>query len=560
MGNARPRTMRLVLLTVIGGIGWACIFCPLVSARTPSALSAVESLAVLPFTDLRSPGKYTWLGAFFHEFLGAHLASAGKAALMAPRTAELWRRRLDLDALEALTADQQESIGVAALLQGTVQSVLRTVRVQVQVTLLGHVVLNPQSGGVFAFDLERIQPREAMARILAVAQPPLFPGESPVALPLPERWALVERFMLAKRAAQDPAAPRNPKPHQERLREFTSTPGFSSIAHQTLAELSLATGLLNQAGSARRSEWLSRARAAAESAILAGPDNAQAHAVLAEIFFFFRNDYQAKTISSIAGLKNPLNGLAHLVQGLAAGLSTGFGTQQYRKALRVNPFLLAKNLPPGEALYQYGVLEALLVNSEMARAKRRNPGGQDSQQAFQQGVSLFAEKRWDDADLAFQRATEQDEYDPRPWLYRYRILLETGRHHESVPLFQELAAEHPASMDTLFYLGVAYKRSGLKKKAQEAFRQVMAERPNDPLVLHEIAGWALEEEKWEEAHQILRRVLSALPNHQPAWTSLGKALLNLERFDAARQALARSLELAPGDERALALMRALPKP
>lgn len=97
---------------------------------------------------------------------------------------------------------------------------------------------------------------------------------------------------------------------------------------------------------------------------------------------------------------------------------------------------------------------------------------------------------------------------------------------------------------------LAHLDAGEFERAREAALAGLAERPEDPALLH-LAGQASAELGLDDAVDLLERATAADPTAVEAWRDLGYALSSTGRLEPARQAFARAVQLAPDDGRTL---------
>ena len=106
------------------------------------------------------------------------------------------------------------------------------------------------------------------------------------------------------------------------------------------------------------------------------------------------------------------------------------------------------------------------------------------------------------------------------------------------------------SNDQLVESAVASLEAGDFERARESSLLGLAERPDDPVLLH-VAGRASAELGLDDAVGYLEAAAAADPSNVRTWRDLGDALAGLGRIDPAREAFRRAVELAPDDPQAL---------
>ena len=519
---------------------------PAVPAR---AADEPARVVVLPLADRRAPEAPGWQGAWLRDAICDALRRGRRAALVPPPTAELWARRFGLAPGAAPGEAQLVQTGARVAVAGSFQTVLGITRVYLDVT---GPDAPPAAERVADLDARRDGPQQAATRVLALLVP-LLPAAHAAAPPAqPASWATLERFHTLRSAplALDDAAAVEGR--IAALNAFLGDPALAPAAAADLARLHLVRGLRHLPPGGERERALRTGLALAARAVEAEPWHDGHRLLKAELHYFLKDDYLARSEASVARLKNPLNGRAYLVLGLAAGLSTGEANEHLKQALALDPFLEAKNLPPGTLPVQGGLLEPLLEQWRTLKSGRRweSPG---YQAAFAEGMAHFEAQRWDEAIAAFEKALEADETRYEPLLQIYRVLLETGRPDEAVPLLRTLAQEYPQQAEIHFALGRALEDAHLPGEARQAYLRALVEDPGMAEARFRAAAMAAEEGRWELALEALGELLRRQPAHEAGWLLRSEALANLGRWEAADEALAEVLRLNPGSEAARGL-------
>ena len=103
----------------------------------------------------------------------------------------------------------------------------------------------------------------------------------------------------------------------------------------------------------------------------------------------------------------------------------------------------------------------------------------------------------------------------------------------------------PDDPSLLVDFGIQAESLRLYKDAEDALKQSLAIRPNDPSTTYALARVEVDEQKTVEAERDLRTYLAAKPSDASAHYGLGKLLHMLTRNEEARAELQRSIELQP---------------
>jgi tetratricopeptide (TPR) repeat protein len=295
-------------------------------------------------------------------------------------------------------------------------------------------------------------------------------------------------------------------------------------------------------------------RMAADAAKLE-PWNARTLALKGELHYFLKEDYESRTEASVARLRNPLEGLAYAVLALVSGLSTAEGTDWMKQALAADPYLRAAARPAGWPAFQRGALEPLVARWEQLRKGGDRWSDPEFENKIAEGETLFAEKRWDEAEDAFRAAQELQVDSHVPRLYLARIRRATGDAEGAANDLRGLAAEYPQEWEVWQEFGLALEQTEQFADAEEAFRHALDESPDEPSALFHLALVQMGGERWEAARNTLTILLEKNTRHGQAWLLLGTVETRLERWPEALHAYEQALLLDPDNEKARAGVR-----
>ena len=515
-----------------------------IQAAAPAAPSTPFALAVVPFEDLRSPGQEAWLGRFLRESIAKSFLRVPQISVLGLDAAAQWQRKLGLRGSDAVEAESLRRMGIDVLILGSTQQVLRLAEIKLRVVGPRGDLL-PETVHLLRADLAGGSPGALQGRVLQVLHRLLVPAAMPALPPPPERWGAVESLFTALGEAPPPSG-RSARPALiARLRPLSDDLALGGRAHEALALLHLEQALLHTQSPAQCHALLARALEHAATALDADRRDTERQALKGEIHYFLKQDEEAKGHASIARIKNPLNGLAFIVLGLVAGLSTGESVEQFKRAFAVHPYLRRASRPIGSSPFQSGILEPYFQRWDQLHASQGGPLPANYENLLTEGIAHFELQQWDAAERLLQQAAELEEGDPRPWLYLYRLLIETGRAGEAVQPLRQLSAENPQQADILHYLGVALQSGGEHAQAREAFRKALVERPNDSRSVYHLATADIALGRWEDALGSLRTLLHEQPEHAQGWLQLGIVQAQLKDWEAAEGALERALAIDP---------------
>lgn len=123
-------------------------------------------------------------------------------------------------------------------------------------------------------------------------------------------------------------------------------------------------------------------------------------------------------------------------------------------------------------------------------------------------------------------------------------LLDFEEKDEALRLFKELAESNP-STGNLLNLAKAYSQSSLFTEAEQAYRRVLAQSPNQPNALHGLGNLAFKLARTDEATQYYRQAIAARPDYLLAYLHLGSTLKDAGQFEEAYATWGRIMEFEP---------------
>lgn len=548
----RPALLALRLLSglLLGALLVLPGTLPAVAAPRGAADARVQppkppfGVAVMPFRALRTPPRSAWLGAFLQERIARALLRSGQVAVVGLDTAAQWQRKLGLHMDSPVSAAHLDAMGVKALVQGTTQEVLGLVEIDLRVRSAGGDLLRGKASHLRVL-LHDEPPGPALQRVLDSVGGALLPRRALSELHPPADWDAV-RTLYTLLAQPIVPGDRGARPALvARLRPLAADPGLSGRVHQALAELLMEQARLYLPTGAGRDLMLQDALQQATLAVQADPSDPHRLALRGELRVFLKQYYESKSDASVARLRNPLEGLAYVVLGLVAGLSTGEATVHLKRALAVAPYLRTDQRPQGSPPYQGGILEPLFRRWQTLRANHGLARPDNYQRLIRRATDAFNNQQWDEAERLFQQASERDDADFTPWLYLNRMLIELGHPERAVSGLQQLATDNPHEPEILYWLATAEARSGSPAAAQRNYKDVLADHPNDVRAQYGLATTAMALGHWHEALGALHGVLQAHPERAEVWKRLGIVQGHLGDWDAARSALQHALELDP---------------
>lgn len=126
-------------------------------------------------------------------------------------------------------------------------------------------------------------------------------------------------------------------------------------------------------------------------------------------------------------------------------------------------------------------------------------------------------------------------------------LLQSGKIAEAIPLLWTLHQEHPADIDTLYNLGVAYSELGQLHKAIEILRRLVEIEPRHVHGLIGLGVAYVRAQKLQFGEEFLRKALKHEPKNSWALRNLGACLLKQGKATEAVPVLEEAAQIAPQD-------------
>ena len=508
-------------------------------------------IAVFPIADLRRPGRSDWLGEYLRIGIDDTLRRTGRFPVLGESASKVWAARLGRAPGRAISSARLSETSAGLLVRGTTQRVVDQAVVEIE---LLRAVAGAEAASTrwkLALDLSRDTPAEGLRRVAAPLLEVLAPGTSPDLPTQPESWPATQAFyeIVSGGDAMDAAE------RDTRLAQAQRDPALRPKALAFLAEAKLEQALVDTSDETRRAPILRAALRMATEAGRLEPWHSEHLALKAELHFFLKEDYEARTEASVARLRNPLDGLAYAVLALVAGLSTGEGAEWMKKALAADPYLRASARPPGWPPFQRGAIEPLMARWDKLTKTPDRWSDPEFEHQLTLGKQLFEQGRFDEAESAFQAADGMGMDNPQPRLYLARIRQEGGDVQGAANDLRTLAGEFPQESEVWLMLGLALEKQEAFDDAVQAFRRALDEDDAAPQTLYHMALSQVGQEDLEGAQGTLAQLLQRNTRHQQGWLLLGAVETRLERWREALRAYEQVLQLDPNSEKARAGIR-----
>jgi tetratricopeptide (TPR) repeat protein len=254
-----------------------------------------------------------------------------------------------------------------------------------------------------------------------------------------------------------------------------------------------------------------QAVAALREAVRLGPEDAEAHALLAE---------------------------AHRVAGQPEG-----ALESYQAALHLAPIRTEWSLGLGQVCLALGRPEAAIA--ALQEALKHAPDAQAAAVHHALARAYAQSHLWPEAFQSVQAALQSDPENPALFQLQAEAYARLGLPDEALKAWQAAVALNPR--DALMQIGYArcLLDMGRADEARTVYAQAMSLAPDSPEV-HLAAGRALLElGEVEQAHQVLAQAVSLAPHSVEAHAALGEAALRAQNCEAAHAAFVRAAELDP---------------
>ena len=214
--------------------------------------------------------------------------------------------------------------------------------------------------------------------------------------------------------------------------------------------------------------------------------------------------------------------------------------------------LLSTGAQSYEALYYLGVVADRRNDTERAvRYYSRVVGGEYAMPAQQRVARIKAEQSGIDAGLATleEFGRSQATLGPQVVMARAGLLASFGDAKRSLDVLDAGLAQYPDVFDLRMARVFAYERAGKGDASVRDLRQLLADRPGDPVVQNAL-GYTLADQnrQLEEAQSLVAAALAGMPDSAAVLDSMGWVLYREKRYEQALGYLKRAQELGDDPE------------
>ena len=146
---------------------------------------------------------------------------------------------------------------------------------------------------------------------------------------------------------------------------------------------------------------------------------------------------------------------------------------------------------------------------------------------------------------AAERAVRLDPALPEAQITVARILRETGRPAEAVPILRKVVEKEPGNAEAVAMLAAVLESSGEFRASEENWRRLVQLRPTSWGSRMSFGGFLFHRSRYDEAVGEYERAIQLNPGVYGVYYSLGAVQIRRGRFDAAIGALKKSIEIKP---------------
>jgi len=226
----------------------------------------------------------------------------------------------------------------------------------------------------------------------------------------------------------------------------------------------------------------------------------------------------------------------------------------YQKHQR-HPYLNGAKSAPGQILM--GVLSVssafliltlpAIIHSSGSKLLAQEVVSQDldAAMAFQQGVTFYSRKDFQNSEIAFRTALDRDPNIGLARNYLGNILLEQNRLDLAIQEYGEAIRLNPSLGEAYYNLGVALQRQGQKEAAITAYRQALVVRPTLANAHYNLGVLFYQQEQRQDAIAAYEQAINLDRNHKNAYFNLAIVQQQEGQIDPAISAYRQVLKIDP---------------
>jgi tetratricopeptide (TPR) repeat protein len=172
-----------------------------------------------------------------------------------------------------------------------------------------------------------------------------------------------------------------------------------------------------------------------------------------------------------------------------------------------------------------------------------------AQDAFSQGVDLYDQGRYGEAESAFMEALQSEPRSAEIYYYLGLVATQRGDQERAVAAYRRAAKLDPGLDGVHLSMGIAYYKMDLNELAINSFKRATGQDPGDASAPFFLGLSYQETGKYNEAIQWLEKAAALDPGYeQLAYYNIGVAQSRSGNTNAARQALRRAIATDPSSD------------
>jgi tetratricopeptide (TPR) repeat protein len=309
-----------------------------------------------------------------------------------------------------------------------------------------------------------------------------------------------------------------------------------------VTEASSIVALLHQAVAHHQAGRLDAAEALYSKVIAADPRNADALNLMGAIAHHHNQLDRARGLFERAIACGPDIAEIHFNLGnlLSVAQDVDGARSAYRRAVALKPGFADAHLNLGVLLYKADRHEEAVASfRNVVTIAPSEPRGH-----FNLGQSLLQLSQLEDAEASLKRAVElaPDYLDAHLALATHYD--KTGKLEDAITHTRRAIALNPLP-EYYSNLGDLLRRAGDLEAALAALRTALADKPDEPIILHNYCAVLHADRQLDEAQQVYHRLLALDPHFIHAYIGLAKVYESQELYDDAVTTLERGLALDP---------------
>ncbi|HXX84671.1 MAG TPA: XrtA/PEP-CTERM system TPR-repeat protein PrsT [Casimicrobiaceae bacterium] len=280
----------------------------------------------------------------------------------------------------------------------------------------------------------------------------------------------------------------------------------------------------------------------AQDAASAIPNDPRTVDLLGQAQLAAGNSTQAlETFNKLATMRpDTVEPLLRLARALAAAKDYDKAIEELREVLKINPSLYEANREIA-AIYAMSDRPELAVKEAKAVQRRQ---ADDPRGYLLEGDLWAAQKKWPEAEAAFKAALRRAPGDATLAVRLHAATTSAGKATEADATADKWLREHPKDIVMRTYLADRALRRRDFKSAAAHYQAVLAQQPNNPVFLNNLA-WAMNELGDPQAMSYAEKALALAPESPAVLDTVGTLLVKRDDVSQGLEKLQKAAQLAP---------------